>query len=47
CITPYFKAQSIDKKIKEKLRLLKVEPKLRAYLASDSEALEFLSLLLA
>lgn len=47
CITPYFKAQSIDKKIKEKLRLLKVEPKLRAYLASDTEALEFLSLLLA
>jgi len=46
-IAPFIKAENIDKKIKEKLRLLKVEPKLRGYLASDSEALEFLSLLLA
>ena len=46
-IAPFIKAENIDKKIKEKLRLLKVEPKLRAYLASDTEALEFLSLLLA
>lgn len=46
-IAPFIKAENMDKKIKEKLRLLKVEPKLRGYLASDSEALEFLSLFLA
>jgi len=45
-IAPYKKAQNIDKKLKEKLRLLKVEPKLRGYLASDSEAVVLLSLLL-
>ena len=44
-ITPYIKAENIDKKIKEKLRLLGIEPKLRGYLASDFEALELLSLL--
>ncbi len=45
-ILPYIKAENIDKKVKEKLRLLKVEPKMRGYLASDIEVLEFLSLLL-
>ncbi len=45
-ISPFIKVPSMDKGLKERLRLLKVEPKLRAYLASDSEALEFLSLLL-
>ncbi|MDQ7068534.1 MAG: hypothetical protein Q9M40_11455 [Sulfurimonas sp.] len=45
-IAPYIKAKNIDKELKEKLRLLKVEPKLRGYLASDSKALELVSLLL-
>ena len=45
-IVPYIKAENIDKKVKEKLRLLKVEPKMRGYLASDIEVLEFLSFLL-
>ncbi|MDF1882834.1 tRNA lysidine(34) synthetase TilS [Sulfurimonas sp. SAG-AH-194-C21] len=46
CIAPFLKAENMDKELKEELRLLKIEPKLRGYLASDSEALEFLSLLL-
>jgi len=45
-IAPYKKVHNIDKKLKEKLRLLKTDPKLRAYLASDSEALVLVSLLL-
>jgi len=46
-IAPFLKAENMDKELKEKLRLLKIEPKLRGYLASDIEVLEFLSLLLA
>ncbi|ADN08596.1 tRNA lysidine(34) synthetase TilS [Sulfurimonas autotrophica] len=46
CIAPYIKAENMPKNFKEKMRLLHVEPKLRGYLATDSEAVEFLSLLL-
>ena len=45
-ITPYFKATNMSKKFKEKARLLGIEPKLRAYLSTDEEAVELLSLLL-
>lgn len=45
-IAPYIKAENIDKELREKLRLLRVEPKMRGYLASDLEVVEFLSLLL-
>ncbi|MBN2815841.1 MAG: tRNA lysidine(34) synthetase TilS [Campylobacterales bacterium] len=47
-IAPYIKPQStvMDKKFKEKMRLLKIDPKLRAYLSTDSEAVELLSTLL-
>ena len=45
-IAPYIKARNIDKELKEKLRLLKIEPKLRGYLTSDTKALELVSLLL-
>jgi len=47
CIAPHIKAANMPKSFKEKMRLLHVEPKLRGYLATDSEAVEFLSLLLA
>ena len=46
CIAPYVKAQNMPKNFKEKMRLLHVEPRLRGYLATDPEAVEFLSLLL-
>ncbi len=46
CIAPYIKAKNMPKSFKEKMRLLHVEPKLRGYLATDPEAVEFLSLLL-
>ena len=45
-ITPYIYKESMSKEFKEKMRLLKVEPKLRGYLATDTEAVEFLSRLL-
>ena len=45
CIAPYIKAKNMSKSFKEKMRLLHVEPKLRGYLATDSEAVAFLSLL--
>ena len=47
CIAPFIKSEKLTKEFKEKMRLLKVEPKLRGYLAEDSEAVTFLSLLLA
>ncbi len=47
CIAPYIKIEKMPKSFKEKMRLLHVEPKLRGYLATDPEAVEFLSLLLA
>jgi tRNA(Ile)-lysidine synthase len=43
CIAPYIKADNFTKEFKEKMRVLKIEPKLRGYLASDVEAEEFLS----
>jgi len=46
-IAPFMQAKNLTKELKEKLRLLRVSPKLRGYLASDSEAVELLSLLLA
>ena len=46
-VAPYIKSQNIQKDIKEKMRKLKIEPKLRGYLSSDLEVLEFISLLLA
>ena len=45
-ITPYIKVEKIEKELKEKLRLLKISPKRRAYLSTDSESVELLSLLL-
>jgi tRNA(Ile)-lysidine synthase len=46
-IAPYYsdkkKGSSMSKEFKEKMRRLKIEPKLRAYLAGDSEAVAFLS----
>lgn len=45
-IAPYIEAKSMSKELKEKFRLLKVPVKLRGYLVSDLEALEFVSLLL-
>lgn len=45
-IAPYLDAKAMTKEFKEKMRLLKIEPKLRAYLSTDSDAVEFVSLLL-
>ena len=45
-IAPYLDTKAMTKEFKEKMRLLKIEPKLRAYLSTDSEAVEFVSLLL-
>ncbi|WP_457743477.1 tRNA lysidine(34) synthetase TilS [Sulfurimonas sp.] len=47
-IAPYIqnKTGAMEKKFKEKMRLLKIEPKLRAYLSTDLEAVTLLSLLL-
>jgi len=45
-IAPYMPNLKIEKKLKERLRLLKLEPKLRGYLSTDLEAVELLSLLL-
>lgn len=39
-------SQKMSKALKEKMRRLKIEPKLRAYLSTDAEALSFLSELL-
>jgi tRNA(Ile)-lysidine synthase len=46
-IAPYIEAKNMSKNFKEQMRLLRIEPKLRGYLATDAEALAFLSLLLA
>ena len=45
-IAPYIKTSKIPKELKEKLRLLKVHPKLRGYLASDEDAVLLVSKLL-
>lgn len=42
-IAPYLKATTLSKEFKEKMRLLKIEPKLRGYLWGDSEAVAFVS----
>jgi len=47
CIAPFVKSEKFTKAFKEQMRLLKVEPKLRGYLATDAESVAFLSLLLA
>ncbi len=46
-IAPYIKIQKMQKPIKERLRRLKIDPKLRGYLCSDSSSLAFVSELLA
>jgi len=45
-IAPYIKSTHFSKEFKEKMRKLKIEPKLRAYLASDKDVELFLSRLL-
>jgi tRNA(Ile)-lysidine synthase len=45
-ITPFLEAKGMSKEFKEKMRLLKIEPKLRAYFFLDSEAVVFVSRLL-
>jgi len=45
-IAPYIKASNMTKEFKEKMRKLGIEPKLRAYLSTNSEVVELLSLLL-
>lgn len=45
-IAPYIQAQKMQKTLKEKFRKLRIAKQLRGYLASDEEALEFVSLLL-
>ncbi|WP_434637709.1 tRNA lysidine(34) synthetase TilS [Sulfurimonas sp. NW7] len=45
-IAPYIKPVNMPKNFKERMRSLHVEPKLRGYLLTDPEAVEFLSLLL-
>jgi tRNA(Ile)-lysidine synthase len=45
-IAPFVQGQKMDKKIKEKMRLLRLEPKLRPYLASEPDLLVFVSDLL-
>jgi len=46
-IAPFMRVTKIDKKLKEKMRLLKIEPKLRPYLATDLDLVAFVSSLLA
>ena len=45
-IAPYLQKVVLEKKVKEKLRLLRITPKLRGYLASNEEVLALLSRLL-
>ena len=45
-IAPFVQVASLEKKFKEKMRLLRIEPKLRGYLSTDAESCETLSLLL-
>ena len=45
-IAPYIKATDMTKELKEKFRVIKIDPKLRGYLASDAEVEAFVSLLL-
>jgi tRNA(Ile)-lysidine synthase len=45
-ISPYLREIEMPKSFKEKMRILKIEPKLRPYFFTDSEAVEFVSSLL-
>jgi tRNA(Ile)-lysidine synthase len=45
-IAPYRKAEKMSKAFKEKMRILKIDSKLRGYLASDAEAVALVSRLL-
>jgi len=45
-IAPYTQTQKMDKAFREKMRILKIDPKLRGYLSVDEEAEELVSLLL-
>jgi len=45
-IAPFIKSEKMDKKFKEQMRILKIDPKLRAYLACDAEAVALVSSLL-
>jgi tRNA(Ile)-lysidine synthase len=45
-IAPYIVAEHMPKEFKEKMRILKIDPKLRGYLATDLDTVAFLSLLL-
>jgi len=45
-VAPYVKSEKLSKKFKEKMRLLKIEPKLRGYLFQDKDALEVITQLL-
>jgi len=46
-IAPYQRLKGADKRFKEQMRLLRVDPKLRGYLSTDSDSVSLLSLLLA
>ena len=45
-IAPFIKTEKLSKEFKEKMRLLKVEPKLRGYLSQNEDALEVITQLL-
>jgi len=45
-ITPFVKTQKLSKEFKEKMRLLKIEPKLRGYLFENDDALKLIIQLL-
>jgi len=45
-IAPFIKTEKLTKEFKEKMRLLKVEPKLRGYLSKNEDALETITQLL-
>jgi len=46
-IAPFIKTEKLSKKFKEKMRLLKIEPKLRGYLSKDENATEAITQLLS
>jgi len=46
-IAPFIKSEKLSKEFKEKMRLLQVEPKLRAYLSQNRDALEVITQLLS
>ncbi len=45
-VAPFIKTEKLSKKFKEKMRLLKVEPKLRGYLYKNEDALETITQIL-